>query len=234
MHLFYTPDITGDTYSLSEDESKHCTRVLRLKEGDVIYLTDGRGTLYTTEIVSASGKRCEVAVVEKQNSYGEKGYSLTMAVAPTKNIDRYEMFLEKATEIGIDRIIPLECANSERRIIKHERLEKVVTSAVKQSLKAYHPGLDHMTQFSDVVNADFAGIKLIAHCREDDGKMLLRDAVEKHENVLILIGPEGDFSKEEIFEAESKGFIPVSLGNTRLRVETAAIVACHAVALLNQ
>ena len=234
MQLFYTPDITADRYTLSEEESKHCVRVLRLSEGEAIHLTDGRGNLHTARIVSASPKRCEVEITETVAQYGKRPYALTIAVAPTKNNDRFEWFLEKATEIGIDRIIPLECEHSERRVYKTDRGNKVIESAMKQSLKAYHPRLDELTGFEEVVREPFGGSKFIAHCEEQGDKQLLRDLVERDQSVLILIGPEGDFSLEEIRLAKENGFREISLGVSRLRTETAALAACHTVALLNE
>lgn len=234
MQLFYTPDISGDTYVLNEEESRHCSRVLRLGVGDGLYMTDGQGTLFKGEITSSSSKRCEVRIVERQREYGKRDYSLTMAVAPTKNNERYEWFLEKATEIGIDRVIPMECANSERRVVKRDRLEKIITSAVKQSLKAYHPQLDELTAFKDVVNMPFEGDRFIAHCRPSEDKRLLKDVAGRGRDVLVLTGPEGDFSEEEVALAKAAGFREVSLGETRLRVETAAIVICNTISILNQ
>lgn len=234
MQLFYTPDIQGIRYTLPEEESKHCVRVLRLGEGDTVHLTDGRGALHTARIVSASPKRCEVEIAETAQEYGKRPYSLTLAVAPTKNNDRFEWFLEKATEIGIDRIIPLECDRSERRVYKTERGNKVIESAMKQSLKAYHPRLDEVTRFAEVVKFPFDGDRFIAHCEPGAEKQLLRDLVKKGRDVLILIGPEGDFSPEEIRSAKANGFREISLGASRLRTETAALAACHTVALLNE
>ena len=164
MQLFYAPDVTLPLYTLNDEESKHCVRVLRLRQGDTLHLTDGRGSLHRCEIVEAHQHHCTVKIVETQTEYGKLPYSLTMAVAPTKNIDRYEWFLEKATEVGIDRIVPIECDHSERRTIKHEREERVITSAVKQSIKAYHPVLDAMTDVKELISTPFEGRKFIAHC----------------------------------------------------------------------
>lgn len=234
MQLFYTPDIEGSHYTLNEEESKHCVRVLRLTEGDTLHLTDGRGGMYVARIVSASPKRCEVEVVETRKECGKRPYSLCMAVAPTKNADRFEWFLEKATEIGTDRFIPVECDHSERRVLKTDRCEKVVTSAVKQSLKAYHPQLDELTPFDKIVSMPFNGDKFIAHCDESSDKKLLRDLIVREHNVLILIGPEGDFSPREVALAKANGFREISLGASRLRTETAGVAACHTVALMNE
>lgn len=233
MHLFYTPDLAGDSYKLNEVESRHCTKVLRLTSGDTIHLTDGKGGLYKASITDASGKQCDVSIIEKKTEYGKRNFFLHIAVAPTKNIDRMEWFLEKATEIGIDEITPLLCKRSERDIVKTERLNKVITSAVKQSLKTYYPKLNEITRLKDLLNMPFDGKKYIAHC-EETTRIPLKNAVSKSDNVMILVGPEGDFTNEEIVLAVSKGFEPISLGNSRLRTETAALVACHTINLINE
>lgn len=234
MQLFYTPDISGETYVLSEDESRHCARVLRLAAGDIVYLTDGRGTLCEARITDPSPKHCEVEIISRTANYGKRPYELVMAVAPTKNPERYEWFLEKAVEIGVDAIIPMETARSERRALKAGRCEKIVVSAIKQSLKAYLPEFSEITHFENVVKMPFDGDKFIAHCNPGSGKILLRDAIKKNRNTMIMIGPEGDFSPEEVATALANGFREVSLGDARLRTETAAIVACLTAALINQ
>ncbi len=233
MHLFYTPDIIGETYQLPEEESKHASRVLRLEKGDEIILTNGKGDWMPAEIIDAHPKRCLVKIKEIIKNYHPLPYQLYMAVAPTKNINRFEWFLEKATEIGIHRITPLLSEHSERKEIKQQRLEKVITSAMKQSLKAWHPVLDDMTSFSQVLETEFNGIKLIAWCEanEDDR---IEQMLKSGEKTLILIGPEGGFSPEEIQQAKEKNFIPVSISKSRLRTETAALVACHSVAFINK
>ena len=234
MQLFYAPDVILPLYTLNDEESKHCVRVLRLRQGDTLHLTDGRGSLHRCEIVEAHQHHCTVKIVETQSEYGRRPYSLTMAVAPTKNIDRYEWFLEKATEVGVDRIVPIECDHSERRTIKHEREERVITSAVKQSIKAYHPTLDEMTDVKKLISAPFEGRKFIAHCDSSFEKRdYLPSIIKKSENILILIGPEGDFSPEEIKFALENGFEAISLGNQRLRTETAAVAATVMVATIN-
>ncbi len=233
MHLFYTPDLHDDTYRLNEEESKHCVRVLRLVEGNTLYLVNGKGLFCEAVIIAAHPKACMLKVVDKKQGYGKRDYRLTIAVSPTKNIDRYEWFLEKATEIGIDDIIPLISRYSERKEIKPERLVKVMISAIKQSIKAFLPNLQPLQSFRMVVKSPFEGQRFIAHCNEGE-KVLLRDVVEKGKDVLVLIGPEGDFSNEEVESAIMEGFIPVSLGDSRLRTETAALVACHTVNLMNQ
>ncbi len=233
MHIFYTPNLSGKSFVLDETESKHCVRVLRLAEGDEIVLVDGRGGWFVARIADANPKRCAVAVVDEKLSYGLRNFSIQVAIAPTKNIDRIEWFLEKATEIGITRVTPLLCHHSERKEIKADRLEKVMVSAMKQSLKAYLPQLDEMTKFATLVKQPFNGQKFIAHC-EEQHRELLKNVVRPGENYLILIGPEGDFSPEEIQLALDNGFLPVSLGKSRLRTETAGLVACHTFNLLNE
>jgi 16S rRNA (uracil1498-N3)-methyltransferase len=233
MQLFYTPDINSDTYKLDKEESTHCVRVLRLKEGSQIHLTDGKGNLYKAQLLSADPKECIAEIIETIPDFGKKNFYLHIAIAPTKNIDRFEWFLEKATEIGIDEITPVFSEHSERNIIKPERLQKIITSALKQSLKAYHPILNEAIKYNQFLNLSFDCKKYIAHC-EDDEKVTLQSAYKKAENALILIGPEGDFSIAEIKKAIENNYLPVSLGNSRLRTETAGIVACHIINLLNE
>ena len=234
MQLFYAPEISLPRYTLPEEESKHCIRVLRMRLGDELHLTDGRGTMYRCKVVDDNVKRCTVEIVESSAEYEKMSYGLTLAVAPTKNIDRFEWFLEKATEVGITEIIPIECDHSERRQIKFDREEKVITSAVKQSLKAYHPQLDELTPLRKLIAEPFEGQKFIAHCDPTFEKRdYLPSIIKKSEKILILIGPEGDFSPEEIKFALENGFKPISLGTQRLRTETAAVVATVMVATVN-
>lgn len=232
MHVFYTPDIATSP-ELPEEEAGHCLRVLRLSIGDEIMLTDGKGCFYKAIISAASGKRCQVKVTETIPQ--EKGWNgwLHIAMAPTKNMDRTEWFAEKATEIGFDELTFLNCRYSERKVIKTERIEKILVSAVKQSLKAAKPVLNEMTDFNSFIARDFGGQKFIAHCYEGE-KQLLKKVIHPGEDALVLIGPEGDFSEEEVEKAIANGFRPISLGKSRLRTETAALVACHTMNLLNQ
>ena len=233
MHIFYTPELSGLSYTLDETESKHCVRVLRLEKGDEIILVDGRGGFFTAEITYPNPKRCMVDVIKTELNSGRRNFQVQVAIAPTKNIERLEWFLEKATEIGIDRVIPLLCRYSERKEIKNERLEKVMISAMKQSLKAFLPQLGELTRFADFIKQPFDGQKFIAHC-EEQHRDKLKTVLVPGGNYLILIGPEGDFSTEEIEMAVSEGFRPVSLGDSRLRTETAGVVACHTFNLLNE
>lgn len=231
MHVFYTPDIQTKT-ELPEEEAQHCIRVLRLTAGDEITLTDGKGNFYRAEISAATNKRCLVNIIETIYQEPLWPCRLHIAMAPTKNMDRNEWFAEKATEIGFDELTFLNCRFSERKVIKTERIEKILVSAIKQSLKARLPVLNEMTDFDKFIARNFRGQKFIAHCYEGE-KPLLRDVLQKGEDALVLIGPEGDFSEEEVKKAIEKGFIPISLGKSRLRTETAALVACHTMNLMN-
>lgn len=235
MQLFYAPEISLPRYTLNEEESKHCIRVLRMSLGDELHLTDGRGTLYRCKVVDDNVKRCTVEVVETIEEYQKPSYNLTMAVAPTKNIERFEWFLEKATEIGVSEVYPIVTEHSERRQIKLDREQKVVTAAVKQSLKAYHPTLHDLTPVKQVIAMPFEGQKFIAHCNSTLGEReYLGSLIKKGGNTLILIGPEGDFSPEEITFALRNGFTAISLGRERLRTETAAVVATVVTSTINK
>jgi len=233
MHLFYTPDLNESIYTLDEIESKHCIKVLRLNSGDFIYLIDGTGGYYKARIVDPNPKKCSVEIIETKKEYGKRNHYLHIAIAPTKNMDRFEWFLEKATEIGVDEITPILCEHSERKVIKTDRLEKIAVSAMKQSLKAYKPKINELIHINNFFDMYFEGIKYIAHCEENE-KILLKNAYKRGNNVVILIGPEGDFSNNEIQKAKQSGFTEISLGGSRLRTETAGIVACHTINLLNE
>lgn len=233
MHLFYTPDISDRFYTLSADESKHCVRVLRLAVGDEVCLVDGKGTFYKCNITKAEVKGCEIECIEKTEHFGQRDFYLHLAAAPTKNIDRTEWMLEKCTEIGIDEITLLNCRYSERKVVKDDRLEKVIVSAMKQSLKAYLPSLNPITDFKRFVGACKEEQKFIAHCNEGE-KQRLDEVYQAGRDVVVLIGPEGDFSVEEVKIAIDAGFVPVTLGNSRLRTETAGIVACHSINFMNK
>lgn len=233
MRLFFTPDIKDDSsYVLNENESKHAIKVLRLKEGDQITLMDGKGCLYSATITNDSSKKCQVSIDEKKY-YPPKNYHLHIAIAPTKNNDRIEWFIEKATEIGIDEITPIICSNSERKVIKTDRLYKRAVAATKQSLTPYLPIINEPISFDEFIETGFNGAKYIAHCYEFD-KTNLKDSYNLQENCVILIGPEGDFTQEEVSKGIKQGYVPVSLSNSRLRTETAGIVACHTINLINE
>ncbi|WP_136666588.1 16S rRNA (uracil(1498)-N(3))-methyltransferase [Flavobacterium sp. H122] len=234
MQLFYTLEINSATseFSFDKEESKHIVKVLRKKEGDILHVTNGLGFLFITEIILASEKKCTVKI-NSTEEYHKTDFYLHLAVAPTKMNERYEWFLEKATEIGIHEITPIICDHSERKIIKTERFDKIIQSAMKQSNQFYLPKLNNPVSFKDFINQEHSGELLIAHCEETQ-KRLLKEVLKPKEKYTILIGPEGDFSEKEITSAIQNKFIPVSLGNTRLRTETAAIVACHSVIFANE
>lgn len=225
MHVFYTPDI-ANTQELPEEEAGHCLRVLRLGVGDEVMLTDGKGFFYQAVIAAATQKRCMVKLISKTEQEPFWNGHLHLALAPTKNMDRMEWLAEKATEIGFDELTFLNCRFSERKVIKTDRIEKIVVSAVKQSLKARKPVVNEMMDFRKFMERDFLGQKFIAHCYEGE-KPLLKDVLQPDEDAVVLIGPEGDFSPEEVALATEKGFQAVSLGKSRLRTETAALVAVH-------
>jgi 16S rRNA (uracil1498-N3)-methyltransferase len=229
MHLFYAPDLSdGKSFTLNSDESHHAVRVLRLNPGSEIILVNGRGGWYRTVITRPDPKACEVDIIEVLNGIGKPNYDLHIAMAPTKQIDRYEWFLEKATEIGISRVTPIICDHSERKDVKTDRQMRVIIAAMKQSLNAFHPVLDEPVAFKSFIRGNFSGSKSIAHC-QPGGKSWLDELVRKEEPVTVLIGPEGDFSDAEINAAIANGFTPITLGTSRLRTETAGIVACQTV-----
>lgn len=234
MHIFYTPDITLPNYTLNEEESKHCIKVLRLQIGENVILVDGTGGFYTAEIIADNPKKVQLNITKTEMEFGKRNHYLHIAVAPTKNIDRIEWFLEKATEMGIDEITPIICDRSERKVVKEDRLNKVITSAVKQSIKAYHPKLNEAMSFADCLKMDFEGDKFVAHCITDTEKHYISQLTKPHQKYLILIGPEGDFTSNEIALALQKGFKPITLGNTRLRTETAALSVCFELNYLNR
>ena len=234
MQLFYNPNIhyATATFAFDKEESKHIIKVLRKKEGDILLVTNGLGYLFTTEIIIASDVKCTVKIVAFEKNDNPEHY-LHLAVAPTKMNERYEWFLEKATEIGIQEITPIICEHSERKVFKTIRFQKIIESAMKQSLHCYLPKLNEPVTFKEFIQQNHDGQRFIAHC-EDTDKKSLKSSLLSNQKVTILIGPEGDFSPNEINWALTKGFSPVSLGNTRLRTETAAIVACHSVAFANE
>ena len=231
IRYFYAPELAVSD-ELPADEAAHCLRVLRLQVGDEIWVTDGKGRCCRAEIVAGSGKRCRFCVVEEEPLPREWTGCLRLAVAPTKNMDRMEWLAEKATEIGFDELTFLSCRFSERKVVKTERIDKILVAAMKQSHKAFKPTLNDMEDFRRFVARDFPGQKFIAHCYEGE-KPLLKDVLVPGEDALVLIGPEGDFSPEEVARAEEKGFRAVSLGKSRLRTETAALVAVHTMNLIN-
>ena len=234
MQLFYNPDINEHTtqFAFPKEESRHIAKVLRKKNGDTLYITNGNGWLFEAQIEVADLKNCMVSIASKTFKK-PKPYKVHLAVAPTKMNDRYELFLEKATEIGIDSITPIICDHSERKIIKPKRFEKILQSAMKQSLHYYLPKLNNAIPFLEFIKQNQKDQLFIAHC-EDTKKQSLKNQLKPNTDVTILIGPEGDFSVKEIEMALERQYIPVTLGNTRLRTETAAIVACHSIAFVNE
>lgn len=234
MQLFYNPEISEDaeTFFFDREESKHIIKVLRRKEGDNLFVTNGLGFLFKTEIILASDSKCQVKIVSSEKGEALK-YHLHLAVAPTKMNDRFEWFLEKATEIGVSEITPIICDHSERKVIKTDRFDKIIQSAMKQSLHYYLPKLNEPIAFKDFIKQENKGLNLIAHCEETDKKSL-KEVVQPNQDATILIGPEGDFSEKEIKLALENNYLAVMLGNTRLRTETAAVVACHSVAFINE
>ena len=235
MHRFYCPDI-ADTLTLGEEDSKHCVKVLRMGEGDTIEVVDGNGTLYTCRITMAHPKRCAVEVTERTQQPPHWGHRIVLGVAPTKNLDRIEWLVEKCVEMGVDRIIPLRCHNSERTVLKTERLKKIMVSAMKQSLKATLPLLDEMTPVAQVLAEPFEGTRCIAYCDEQlprGQRLTLTGIYRPGQDVMVLIGPEGDFSPEEVQAARDAGFMPVTLGESRLRTETAGMMAVAAIHTLD-
>ena len=234
MQLFYNPNIneSTETFSFDKEESKHIIKVLRKKDTDILFVTNGLGLLFKTEITLASDSKCTVQILSFEKATPSK-FQLHLAVAPTKMNDRYEWFLEKATEIGIHEITPIICDRSERKVVNTERFDKILLTAMKQSNVLFLPKLNEAITFKEFIKHKKEGLQLIAHCEETDKKSL-KSVLKPNENVTLLIGPEGDFSEKEIALALENNFIPVSLGNTRLRTETAAIVACHSVAFVNE
>jgi 16S rRNA (uracil1498-N3)-methyltransferase len=232
MQLFYCPDVSSEDYVMPEEESRHCIGVLRHKKDDVIHLIDGRGGFYSAKIIRDDIRNCRVKIISKQNEFSKRNYYLHIAIAPTKNTDRFEWFLEKATEIGIDEITPLICEHSERKEIKSERLNKVIVAAMKQSGKAYLPELNVAIKFKDFIQHSNASQKFICFC-DAEKNSTLKNLYTKEKDVLLLIGPEGDFSNDEIKLAAANGYKTISLGDSRLRTETAGIAACGIINFIN-
>jgi len=233
MHIFYLPEATIGLVNLSEEESKHCVTVLRMKTGDIMRVTNGKGQLMDAILIEADPKNCIVSIDTVKDGADFWPFTLHIAISPTKNIERIEWFLEKVTEIGIDEISIFISQHSERKVVKYDRLEKIIVSAMKQSVKSRLPALHCLLHFEQMVKQDFQGSKYIAWI-DDSAKITLTTDYKAGENVLILIGPEGDFSPEEVTLAIKHGFKPISLGSSRLRTETAGIVACLTVQIMNQ
>lgn len=231
MHLFYSTNISENTITLDNEESKHLAKVLRLEMGEKVQVIDGKGTRFHCEVQVAHQKATQLAILKKE--VVNETYGIEIAAAPTKNLNRWEWFLEKTTEIGIDAIHPITSFHSERKVLKKDRQERILVSAMKQSYKTKLPQLSELEKFKQFVKKDFNGRKFICHCYDDLPKKTLNETYNKGEKALLLIGPEGDFSKEEVALALENNFEPIALGESRLRTETAAIVACHSIHVLN-
>lgn len=232
MQLFYTTEVSENTAVLDKNDSGHLIRVLRKKTGSVINFTNGKGSLYSGVIEDPDLKKCRISITEKISEFEKRDFFLHMAVAPTKNISRFECFVEKATELGIDVITPLICKQSERTTVKHERLERIAIAAMKQSLKTYLPRINPAVSFSDLLKNSTEDEKFIAWLNPDVNRQI-DDLYQPAKSCMVIIGPEGDFTDEEVNQAKQKHFKPISLGKSRLRTETAAIAACHLVNFIN-
>ena len=232
MHLFYQPDIPNGSHFLDVEESRHCIKVLRMSVGDRINITDGKGTFYEAIITVANSKKCEFEIIDKKKQK-KPPFQIEIALAPTKSIDRVEWFVEKCVELGVDGIHFIKCAHSERNNIKMERVERIAISAMKQSMKAWKPDLGGLVPFKQFVQGFTDSQKFIAHVDRDNPVSLFK-SIKPGTDVIVLIGPEGDFTNEEVSLSEKHGFIKVSLGNSRLRTETAGIDACTSIHLANE
>jgi 16S rRNA (uracil1498-N3)-methyltransferase len=224
--------IQNNVAILNEDESLHCVKVLRHKVGDIIQVIDGNGTRAIGKIEAAHAKQCAVSLTEKEVVTQTRHYKIHIAIAPTKNIERIEWFVEKAVEVGVDEISFIKCKNSERTVIKDDRLKKVAEAAVKQSQQAFIPKLNSLVDFKEFIKKDNSDVKLIAHC-EKESKQHIKQYITTNKSFTILIGPEGDFTKDEIALALSSTYLPVALGDSRLRTETAGLFACNALVVIN-
>ena len=234
MQIFYAPDIDGNEYILDETESRHCIRVLRMTSGTVVNLIDGEGNLYKGVIKDPDQRACSIEISQVIRNFEKRPYYLHLAISPLKNTERFEWFVEKSVEIGIDEITPVICSNSEKKVIKAERLKNIIVSAMKQSIKAFGTKLNPPAEFSNFVKEYHKGTRLIAHCNNEFERVLLRSAYPAGNDAVILIGPEGDFSPQEITTANASGYLSIQLGNSRLRSETAGVAACHSIYFMNQ
>lgn len=235
MNLFYDPQLNPEAlhgvFHMNAEESWHCAKVLRMRAGDEIRITDGKGGNYTGKLITVDPKACAIEILSALST-APRNYSIHLAVAPTKNMARFEWFLEKATEVGIDKITPLICARSEKISVRTERLNKIITTAMKQSLNVFHPHLMEPIPFPEFVKNCSATQQYIAWCETDDDPLLI-NAIKPSSDAIVLIGPEGDFTPDEVRLAENAGFLPISLGKNRLRTETAALAACFAIHFIN-
>lgn len=234
MQIFYAPDITGDKYTLDENESKHSIRVLRMIKGTSVRLVDGKGNLYEGTILNPDSKKCTISITGCSKDFEKRDYHLHIAISPIKNADRFEWFVEKSVEIGIDEITPLICRNTEKPGIKTDRLNNLIISAMKQSLKAGKTVLNEPRTFNEFIKSPYSGKGMIACCDNSIKRRAISEVCSKSDDALILIGPEGDFSNPETEDAIKAGFNPVHLGQSRLRTETAGVAACHSIYFINQ
>ena len=234
MQIFYAPLINGNTYILDETESRHCIKVLRMTKGEQVNLIDGKGNLFVGEISIADSSHCTITITKIIKGFEKRDYYLHIAISPLKNPDRFETFVEKCVEIGIDEITPLICDRTEKKGTKSDRIERLIISSMKQSLKARKTIFNEPDTFARLMLKEFNGVKLIAHCEEAPEKNSIVEFYSKSQNAMILIGPEGDFTKDEIALAIQSGYSQVHLGPSRLRTETAGIAACHSIYFMNQ
>jgi len=234
MQIFYAPDLTGDLYKLDEKESRHCIKALRMTKGTPVKLIDGKGSLFEGVINNPDPRGCIISITGIVSDFEKRNYKLHLAISPLKNPDRLEWFIEKSVEIGVDEITPMICHNTEKTGFKEERINNLIISAMKQSLKASKTILNPVSRFEEVISKPFAGKRMIAHCNGSIERKKISDICFSNDDALILIGPEGDFSEAEIRDATGNGFISVHLGRSRLRTETAGVAACHSVYFINQ
>jgi 16S rRNA (uracil1498-N3)-methyltransferase len=234
MHIFYAPDISGNTFILDEKESRHSIRVLRMTRGTIVRLIDGKGNLYEGFISDPDPRKCMISISEVKQDYEKRSYRLHIAISPIKNPERFEWFVEKCVEIGVDEITPLICRNTEKQSVKHERINNIIVSAMKQSIKSSKTILNEPCTFNDFIADPGQGINMIAHCSSSTERVKISEVYMKNENAVIMIGPEGDFSNDEISAAVISHFTPVHLGSSRLRTETAGVAACHSIYFINQ
>jgi 16S rRNA (uracil1498-N3)-methyltransferase len=234
MQIFYAPDITSSIYTLDPNESKHLIRVLRMAKGDHVRLIDGKGNMFEGIINEPDQSGCIIEITGKIADFEKRHYRLHIAISPLKNPERFEWLIEKIVEIGVDEITPVICRNTEKPGIKSARINNIIISAMKQSLKAYKPVLNDPCSFNDFICTDLSGIRMIAHCNGSIERDRLSHVYVKNENAIVMIGPEGDFDTEEINSAIGRGFKSIHLGSSRLRTETAGIAACHSIYFINQ
>jgi 16S rRNA (uracil1498-N3)-methyltransferase len=234
MHIFYSRHFSDNICELDQTESAHCIRVLRLKKGSSVNIIDGNGNFYEGIISDPDPRACKITLTHISGNFEKKSYKLHIALSPLKNPERFEWFVEKSVEIGIDQITPLISRNTEKHAIKKERINKIIISAMKQSLQTFQPVVNIETSFQDFIGLGLEGSRMIAHCYSDIHRDSISAAYRRGQDAIIMIGPEGDFTREEVSQAISAGFIPIHLGRSRLRAETAGLSACHSIYFINQ